>query len=100
MKTTEKQFVENNEKMVNLIAKWQHKKLAKRNAFILLRDADAGLWQVFLYGNPRAKYPVATAFHGLGSAMIQNEDILGWVKAQVRFAERELKKQRAQTPQS
>ena len=74
------------------IATWQRTKPAKRNAFLLLRDEDAGEYVAYILGNKRAKYPTATALKGLGEAMIQRADLLGWIKANVNYAERELKK--------
>ena len=74
------------------IEKWQNKKPAKRNAFMLFCDKEVGSYKIIPCGNDRAKYPLATCLEGLGQAMIDYPDLLGWVKANVRFAERELKR--------
>ena len=74
------------------IAIWQHTKPAKRNAFLLFYDEDAGVYAAFMLGNKRAKYPVATAIRGLTDAMRDAPELYGWIRASVRYIEREEKK--------
>jgi hypothetical protein len=74
------------------IAIWQHKKPAKRSAFLLLSDLDAGEYVYFPFGNNRDKYPLATSIQSLWKAMYEHKELLGSVKACVNCAERELKK--------
>ena len=93
----EKQFYELLNEFKAPIAKWQKKKPAKRNALLLFCDRDAGLYGLELMGNKRAKYPLATCLNGLSEALIEGPELLGWVKADVRFAERELKRKYQQT---
>ena len=96
---------ENNEKSFAVLADefakpirtWQHKKPAKRNAFLLLCDDDAGEWYAFMFGNERAKYPMATVIRGLDSAMKAVPELYGWIRASVRCVEREQMKQSKQS---
>ena len=74
------------------IAAWQHTKPAKRNAFLLFRDEEAGEYHAFLLGNKRAKYPIATAIEGLTALMKDVPELYGWIRASVRCLEREEKK--------
>ena len=97
---TAKQFDKLVTEFVHPVAVWQNKKPAKRSAFLLLADKEVGEYRLSLYGNDRAKYPVATTLEGLGNAMIQSSTLLGWVKANVRYAERELKRAAKQNESS
>ena len=92
----EKSFTALTDEFVNPIRTWQHKKPAKRNAFLLFYDDDAGKWCAFMFGNERAKYPMATVVKGLDSAMKAAPELYGWIRASVRFVEREQKKQSKQ----
>ena len=74
------------------IATWQHTKPAKRNAFLLFRDEDAGEYVAYILGNKRAKYPIATAINGLTEVMRDVPELYGWIRASVRYLEREEKK--------
>ena len=78
------------------IAKWQKKKPAKRSAMLLCCDHEVGHYAIDLYGNKRAKYPIASCLNGLGDAMIAQPELLSWIKALVRYAERELKRKNKQ----
>ena len=89
---TQKSFNELTNEFAYPIAIWQHKKPAKRNAFLLFRDEEAGEYHVFMLGNNRAKYPVATAIEGLTAAMRDVPELYGWIRASVRYIEREDKK--------
>ena len=91
----EKQFNELVGEFVAPIAKWQKRKPAKRSAMLLCCDGAAEEYAVELMGNKRDKFPIATCLNGLGNAMIAKPELLGWVKAHVRFAERELKREQA-----
>ena len=91
----EKQFNVLVSEFVAPIAKWQKRKPAKRSAMLLFCDGDAEEYSVRLMGNKRAKYPIASCLNGLGDAMIAKPELLEWVKAHVRFAERELKREQA-----
>ncbi len=79
------------------ILQWQRKKPAKRNTFLLFRDGETGELSIRLMGNKRAKYPIATCLTGLGEAMVDLPVLLGWIKANVRFAEREIKRKNKQS---
>ena len=74
------------------IAAWQHAKPAKRNAFLLFHDEDAGEYTAYILGNKRAKYPIATAIRGLTDVMHDVPELYGWIRASVRCLEREEKK--------
>ena len=87
----EKQFNVLVSELAAPILKWQRKKPAKRNAFLLIRDGDAEEYAIRLMGNARAKHPMPTSLEGLCEAMVDCRELLGWVKAFVRFAEREIK---------
>ena len=89
---TQKSFNELTNEFAHPIAIWQHKKPAKRSAFLLLSDLDAGEYVYFPFGNNRDKYPLATSIQSLWKAMYEHKELLGWVKACVNCAERELKK--------
>ena len=91
-KNSKKVFDQFTESMATNLRKWHNVKPAKRTAFLLFHDEDAGEYVAYILGNKRAKYPTATALKGLGEAMIQRADLLGWIKANVNYAERELKK--------
>ena len=91
-KVDEKLFDDLIEEFAAPILKWQRKKPAKRNAFLLFRDGDAEEYAIRLMGNARAKHPMPTSLEGLSEAMVDCRELLGWVKANVRFAERELKR--------
>ena len=78
------------------IAKWQKKKPAKRSAMLLCCDHEVSEYAVDLMGNKRAKYPMASCLNGLGDAMIAQPELLSWIKALVRYAERELKRKNKQ----
>ena len=93
----EKLFDDLVEEFAAPILKWQRKKPAKRNAFLLFRDGDTGEYAIRLMGNARAKHPMPTSLEGLGEAMIDCRELLGWVKAFVRFAEREIKRKNKQS---
>ena len=80
------------EEFAQPIAIWQHTKPAKRNAFLLFRDEDAGEYTAYILGNKRAKYPVATAIRGLTDVMRDMPELYGWIRASVRYLEREEKK--------
>ena len=88
----EKQFNVLVSEFVAPIAKWQKKKPAKRSAMLLCCDHEVSEYAVDLMGNKRAKYPLSTCLGGLGNAMIAQPELLCWVKAHVRYAERELKR--------
>ena len=90
---TAKQFNKLVAEFVRPVAVWQKKKLAQRSAFLLFADKEVGEWNIRLIANPHAKYHTAAALEGLGDAMVQSKELLGWIKANVRFAERELKRQ-------
>ena len=75
------------------VATWQHIKPAKRNAFLLFSDKDIGEWHIRLLGNKRAKYFVPTAIEGLIDAMKAHPELFAWIRAAVRFIEREQKKE-------
>ena len=89
---TQKSFTELTNEFAYPIATWQHKKPAKRNAFLLFCDQDAGEFHAFLLGNNRAKYPTATALNGLMEAMRSKPELYNWIRASVRCIEREDKK--------
>lgn len=93
----EKSFAVLTDEFANPIRTWQLKKPAKRNAFLLFNDDDAGEWCAFMFGNVRAKYPMATVVKGLDSAMKAVPELYGWIRASVRFVEREQKKQSKQS---
>ena len=92
----EKLFDDLVEEFATPILKWQRKKPAKRNAFLLIRDGDAEEYAIRLMGNARAKHPMPTSLEGLCEAMVDCRELLGWIKAYVRFAEREIKRKNKQ----
>ena len=93
----EKQFFALVDEFAAPIAKWQKKKPAKRTALLICCDLEVGRYSVKICGNKRAKYPVATSLRGFGDAMIAEPELLGWVKAHVRYAEREIKRKNKQS---
>lgn len=99
VKKQNKSFIELTNEFALPIAVWQHKKPAKRNAFLLFHDDDAGRWCTCMLGNNRAKYPMATVVKGLSSAMIKTPELYGWICASVRCVERELKKLKKEAKQ-
>ena len=72
---------------------WQKQRPSKRNAFMLFCDKEIGRWSAFMYGNPRSKYHTATSLDGLLPAMKKFPELLDAMRAYVRCAERELKKE-------
>lgn len=93
----EKSFDDQIEEFAAPILKWQRKKPAKRSAMLLFCDYGAEEYAVKLMGNKRDKFPIATCLNGLGDALIAQPELLGWVKAHVRYAELELKRKDKQT---
>ena len=92
----ETQFFPLAEEFAAPIAKWQNKKPAKRSALLICCDIEVGRYFIRICENKRAKYPIATCLRGLSDAMIAEPELLGWVKAHVRYAERELKRRNKQ----
>lgn len=90
---TAKQFDKLVTEFIHPVAVWQSEKLAQRSAFLLFADKEVGEWDIRLIANPHARYHTAAALEGLGDAMIKSKELLGWIKANVRFAERELMRQ-------
>lgn len=90
----EKSFAVLTEEFASPIRTWQLKKPAKRNAFLLFNDDDAGEWCAFMFGNVRAKYPMATVVKGLDLAMKAAPELYAWIRASVACVERELKRER------
>ena len=90
----EQSFVKQTDRFAYPVAMWQHKKPAQRSAFMLFCDKEVGQWAIIPLGNKRAKYPEVTCLRGLNEALKANPELLGWMKAVVRCAERELKRER------
>ena len=93
---TAKQFNKLVTEFARPVVFWQGEKPAQRSAFLLFADKEVGEWDIRLIANPHAKYHTAAALEGLGDAMVKSKELLGWIKANVRFAERELKRQAKQ----
>lgn len=87
-----KSFQELTDRFAAPVSMWQNKKPAQRSAFLLFCDQAVGEWTIMPFGNNRAKYPVPTCLRGLNEALKANPELLGWMKAVVRCAERELKR--------
>ena len=87
---TARQFNKLVSEFVRPVAVWQSEKLAQRSAFLLFTDKEVGEWNIRMIANPHARYHTAAALEGLGDAMVKSKELLGWIKANVRYAEREL----------
>ena len=92
---SQKTFSEITDEFVRPIGQWQHQKPAQRSAFLLFSDKEVGEFHLTSFGNKRAKYPTATTLEGLVPALKRSPDLLGWMKACVRCAERELKRKKS-----
>lgn len=90
----QKTFVELTDEFVTPIGQWQNQKPAQRSAFLLFCDKEEGEYQLTNFGNKRAKYPTATTLEGLVPALKRSPELLGWMKATIRCAERELKREK------
>ena len=86
-------FIKLTNEFTQPIATWQHSKPAKRNAFLLFCDHEAERWTVRMFGNPRSKFHTATSLSGLHDAMMKFPELLDAMRAHVRCAERELRKE-------
>ena len=91
----QKTFSEITDELVRPIGQWQHQKPAQRSAFLLFSDKEVGEFHLTSFGNKRAKYPTATTLEGLVPALKRSPELLGWMKACVRCAERELKRKKS-----
>ena len=91
-KDSKKVFDQFTESMATNLRKWHNVKPAKRTAFLLFCDEESEQWHMMLAGNPRAKYPTATAIKGLTDVMRDMPELYGWIRASVRYLEREEKK--------
>jgi len=75
------------------VSTWHKQRPSKRTAFLLFCDDEAGRYTVRMFGNPRSQYHTSTSLNGLLQAMKQFPELLGSLRAYVRCAERELKKE-------
>lgn len=76
------------------VRKWQRKKPKQHKAFLFFTDMEAGEWYASIMGNPKAKYPTGDALMGMADAFRQQPELLGWMKACIRCAEREMRRER------
>ena len=85
-------FNELTDDFVRPIRTWHRQKPSKRTAFLLFCDREVEEWCAFIIGNERAQYPTDTALAGLTELMREREDVLAYIRAAVRFVDREKKR--------
>ena len=85
-------FGELTDDFVRPIRTWHRQKPRKRTAFLLFCDREVEEWYAFIIGNERAQYPTETALAGLTELMRERDDVLAYIRAAVRFVDREKKR--------